>query len=97
MGSPDVPITKQLQHRYREQIQGRLFCGSQLPTLSAPLTTCAPSQYGSTLIKIPAPGTENDGHNPPRIAPRHLFDVAISEDNLFHGVKYQLERAAHRN
>jgi hypothetical protein len=45
------------------------------------------SQFGSTLIRIPAPGAENDDHNPPRIAPRHLFDVSIGEDNLFHGDK----------
>ena len=72
-----------------EQMQAGLFCGSQLPTLSAPLTTCAPSQYGSTLIKVPAPGTESDDHNPPRIAPRHLFDMAIGDDDLFHGDKYR--------
>ncbi|MGA8923296.1 MAG: hypothetical protein WB682_09140, partial [Candidatus Dormiibacterota bacterium] len=59
------------------------------PTLSAPLTTCAPSLYGSTLITIPAPGTENDDHNPPRIAPRHLFDIAIGDDNLFHNDRYK--------
>ncbi|HEY1483963.1 MAG TPA: TonB-dependent receptor, partial [Candidatus Acidoferrum sp.] len=49
-----------------QQIQAGLFCGSQFPTLSSPLTTCAPSQYGSRLVKIPAPGTENDDKNPPR-------------------------------
>jgi len=36
------------------------------------------------LITIPAPGTEDDDHNPPRITPRHLFDLAIGDDNLFH-------------
>ena len=72
-----------------QQLQAGLFCGSQRPTLSAPLTTCAPAQYGSTLVKIPAPGTENDDHNPPRIAPRHLFDVSVGHDNLFHGDKYK--------
>ena len=72
-----------------QQMQAGLFCGSVRPTLTAPLTTCAPSQYGSTLIKIPAPGTENDDHNPPRISPRHLFDVAIGDDNLFRGDKYK--------
>jgi hypothetical protein len=64
-------------------MQAGLFCGSQRPTLSTPLTTCAPLQYGSTLLKIPAPGTENDDRNPPRIAPRNLFDVSIGDDNLF--------------
>jgi hypothetical protein len=72
-----------------QQLQAGLFCGSQHPTLSTPLTTCAPSLYGSTLVKIPAPGTENDDHNPPRIAPRHLFDVAVGDDNLFKGERYK--------
>ncbi|HLK52678.1 MAG TPA: hypothetical protein VKU42_04435, partial [Candidatus Angelobacter sp.] len=72
-----------------QQIQAGLFCGSVFPTLSSPLTTCAPSQYGSTRISIPAPGTENDDHNPPRIAPRNLFDMAVGHDNLFHGDRYK--------
>jgi hypothetical protein len=72
-----------------QQMQAGLFCGSQYPTLTAPLTTCAPSQYGSNLVKIPAPGTENDDHNPPRIAPRNLFDVAVGDDNLFKGERYK--------
>jgi len=33
-------------------MQAGLFCGNQFPTLTAPLTSCAPSQYGSTLVKI---------------------------------------------
>ncbi|HUJ13425.1 MAG TPA: TonB-dependent receptor [Thermoanaerobaculia bacterium] len=65
-----------------QQIQAGLFCGSQVPTLAAPLTTCSPSQYGSTRISIPAPGTENDDHNPPRIRPRSLFDLAVGDDDL---------------
>jgi Carboxypeptidase regulatory-like domain/TonB-dependent Receptor Plug Domain len=72
-----------------QQMQAGLFCGSQRPTLFAPLTTCAPSLYGSTLVTIPAPGTENDDHNPPRIAPRHLFDLSVGDDNLFHGDKHK--------
>ena len=50
---------------------------------------CPASQCGSTLIPIPAPGTENDDHNPPRIASRNLFDLAIGDDNLFHTEKYK--------
>ena len=72
-----------------QQIEAGLFCGSQRPTLSTPLTTCAPAQYGSTLVQIPAPGTENDDHNPPRIAARHLFDISLGDDNLFRGEKYK--------
>ena len=72
-----------------QQIQAGLFCGNVFPTLSSPLTSCAPSQYGSTRISLPAPGTENDDRNPPRIAPRHLFDVSIGDDNLFRGDRYK--------
>jgi hypothetical protein len=50
---------------------------------------CLASQFGSTLIKVPAPGTENDDHNPQRIAPRSLFDLAVGDDNLFHGDRYK--------
>jgi hypothetical protein len=72
-----------------QQMQAGLFCGNVFPTLTSPLTSCAPSQYGSTRVTIPAPGTENDDKNPPRIAPRHLFDLAVGDDNLFRGDKYK--------
>ena len=72
-----------------QQMQAGLFCGNVFPTLNSPLTSCVPSQYGSTRVTIPAPGTENDDHNPPRISPRHVFDVALGDDNLFHGDKYK--------
>ena len=45
--------------------------------------------YGSKFLKIPAPGTENDDHNPPRVAPRNLFDVAVGDDNLFNRDRYK--------
>jgi len=72
-----------------QQFQAGLFCGSVRATLTTPLTTCAPSQYGSTLINIPAPGTQNDDKNPARISPRSLFDVSLGDDNLFRGDKYK--------
>ena len=72
-----------------QQIQAGLFCGSVFPTLASPLTSCAPSQFGSNRVSIPAPGTENDDHNPPRISPRSLFDLAVGHDNLFHGDRYK--------
>jgi hypothetical protein len=72
-----------------QQIEAGLFCGPQKPTLAAPLTSCAPNLYGSTLISIPAPETEDDDKNPPRIAPRHLFDIGAGVDNLFGGDRYK--------
>ncbi len=59
------------------------------PTQALP-SPCLASQFGSTLIKVPAPGTENDDHNPQRIAPRSLFDISVGHDNLFHGDKYKV-------
>jgi hypothetical protein len=72
-----------------QQIQAGLVCGSQVPTLTSPLTSCDPSLYRSTRISLPAPGTENDDHNPPRVAPRHLFDLSVGDDNVFRGDRYK--------
>ena len=58
------------------------------PTVALPYN-CSASQFGSSLIKVPAPGTENDDHNPPRIASRNLFDLSVGHDNLFHGERYK--------
>jgi Carboxypeptidase regulatory-like domain/TonB-dependent Receptor Plug Domain len=67
-----------------------LFCGSTFATLSAPLTSCpAGVNHGSTRLNIPADGTENDDKNPPRIAPRNLFDISVGDDDLFHGDRYK--------
>jgi len=78
-----------------QQFQAGLFCGSVRATPTTPISSslgnnlCPASQYGSSLISIPAPGSEDDDHNPPRIAPRHLFDLAVGEDNLFRGERYK--------
>jgi hypothetical protein len=77
-----------------------LFCagpGGQriFATLTSPLSNdpascgAAPTGTGATRVKIPADGTENDDKNPPRIQPRHLFDVAVGDDNLFHGDRFR--------
>ncbi len=68
-----------------QQFEAGLFCGTNRASLTNQIQSCAPGQLGSTLLQIPAPGTENDDHNPPRVAPRSLFDMALGDDNLFHG------------
>jgi hypothetical protein len=76
-----------------QQFQGGLYCGSVYATPTTPISPnglCPASLYGSKLLQIPAAGTENDDHNPPRIASRNLFDVAVGHDNLFHGDKYKV-------
>ncbi len=46
---------------------------------------CPAAQFGSPLVKVPAPNKEDDDLNPPRIQQRNLFDLAVGDDNLFHG------------
>ncbi len=75
-----------------EQVAIGLFCGNFRATLKMPLTAASCNgltPFGATRINIPAPGTENDDKNPPRIAPRNLFDVALGEDDIFHGDRYK--------
>ena len=83
-----------------QQFQAGLFCGAVRatpPSATNPLGTpisanglCPGNLYGSTLVSITKPGTNNADHNPNRIAPRHLFDIAVGHDNLFHGDKYKV-------
>jgi hypothetical protein len=76
---PDVATA--LTFTGAEQAAMGFYCGSVFATRSSPITSCA-SGGGSTLINIPAAGKENDDTNPPRIAPRNLFDLAVGTDNL---------------
>ncbi len=75
-----------------QQYEAGLTCAGVHATPATPINAtglCPASQYSSTLVSIPAAGTENDDHNPPRISSRNLFDVAIGDDNLFKGEKYK--------
>ncbi len=68
----------------------RIFASLTSPLSNDPASCGAnPTGTGATRVKIPANGTENDDKNPPRIQPRHLFDVAVGDDNLFHGDRYR--------
>ena len=73
-----------------QEFQAGFTCNGMhaTPTVALPFT-CLASQFGSTLTKVPPPGTENDDHMPPRIASRNLFDLAIGDDNLFLGDRYK--------
>ena len=82
-----------------QQFQAGLSCAGVFatpPSPSNPTGTaiiasglCPSSQYKSKFLQIPAPGTENDDHNPPRVAARNLFDLAVGDDNLFRGDRYK--------
>jgi hypothetical protein len=75
---------------YDQQFQAGISCNGQKATPTSGFQSCLPSEYKSSLISIPAPGTENDDHNPPRIAPRNLFDATVGKDNLFHASRYKV-------
>jgi hypothetical protein len=83
-----------------QQVTIGLACNGVLATLTAPLTDCvnpggAQGRVTSKLITLPQGGYDNfpsqgnADHNPDRVNPRHLFDVAVGEDNLFHGDRYR--------
>jgi hypothetical protein len=76
---------------YDQQAQAGLTCNGVAATRTAGFSSCAPSQYGSTLISLPAPGTENDDKNPPCIAPRNLFDASLGKENLFETQRYKVD------
>jgi hypothetical protein len=69
-----------------EQQMIGFYCGSRVATIANPITSCN-SNYGAKLVNIPAAGTENDDKNPPRVKPRHLLDLGIGSDDLFHTEK----------
>jgi hypothetical protein len=75
-----------------QQFQAGLSCNGVFATPTTPISPgslCPANEYASKYVSIPAPGTENDDRNPPRIAPRNLFDLSVGEDNLFNGDKHK--------
>jgi len=73
-----------------QEYQAGFTCNGVRATPTAPLpSTCLASRFSSTLTRVPAPGTQNDDHNPARIASRNVFDLAIGDDNLFMGDRYK--------
>ena len=75
-----------------EEFQAGLTCNGVKATPGNPLpAVCLASQYGSTLLKIPAPGTGDNDKNPPRIQPRDLFDASLGKENLFHADRYKVD------
>jgi hypothetical protein len=74
-----------------QEFQSGLICNGQRATPGNPLPAlCPAAQYASSLLKIPAPGSGDNDHNPSRIQPRNLFDASIGKDNLFHADHYKV-------
>jgi hypothetical protein len=68
-----------------------LSCGSKVATFASGLgpDDCGSSLVKSKLIVLPQAGTENDDHNPDRVKPRHVFNLGIGTDNVFHTEKHE--------
>jgi hypothetical protein len=74
-----------------EEFQAGLVCNGVTATPGHPLpAVCLASEYGSSLVKIPSPGTGDNDHTPQRIQPRDLFDASLGKDNIFHKEHYKM-------
>ncbi len=83
-----------------EEFQSGLVCNGDVATPThqigtlvpgTPYYECQANQLSSRLLKVPAPGTGDNDHNPPRVAPRNLFDVNVGKNNIFHADRYKLD------
>jgi hypothetical protein len=83
-GSGGVPTINTSSLTDDEEFQAGLICNGKAATHTTGFTSCAASQLTSSLVNIPAPGTENDDRNPQRIKPRNLFDMSVGDDKLAH-------------
>jgi hypothetical protein len=75
-----------------EESQAGLICDGVKATPSSPLPAiCPASEYSSSLVSIPAPGTGDSDKNPPRIQSRNLFDASLGKENIFHADHYKVD------
>ncbi|MGA7241938.1 MAG: TonB-dependent receptor [Terracidiphilus sp.] len=75
-----------------QEFQAGFMCNGARATPTNPLpAVCLASQFGSSLISVPAPNTGDNDKNPQRIAPRNLFDASLGKDNIFHKERYKLD------
>ena len=78
---PDIATALKLTGDKQQQMG--LHCGAVFATVAVPLRSCSES-ISATRIRIPAPGTEDNDRNPPRIAVRNTVDVSAGMDSLIH-------------
>ena len=76
---------------YDQQFEAGITCNGVKATPTSGFASCLPTQYSSSLVSIPAPGTENDDKNPQRIAPRNLFDATVGQQNIFRKERYKVD------
>jgi hypothetical protein len=75
-----------------QESQGGFACNGVKADVNNPATyfaACPAAELTSYLIDIPTPGAGDNDKNPPRIAPRNLFDASLGKDNIFHGSRFK--------
>jgi hypothetical protein len=81
-----------------QQVSIGLACNGVLATFANPISDCVNpngtmGKVTSRLITLPQggydnfPSQENDDHHSDRVTPRHVFNLGIGSDNLFHSEK----------
>ena len=65
-----------------------LACGNVFAGFGNPITSCN-GPVTSKLITLPQAGQEDDDHNPDRVKPRHILNLGIGTDNLFHTERHE--------
>jgi hypothetical protein len=84
-GVPDAAIAMNLTPN--QEVDIGLACNGVFATVAAPLRSCG-GAVTSTLLTLPATGTFNPDHNPDRVDPRNLFDIALGTDNLIRHLEH---------
>jgi hypothetical protein len=64
-----------------QQVDIGLACNGLPAAAGSPLRTCG-GTITSTLLTLPPASLANNDHNPDRVNPRDIFDIAVGTDNL---------------
>ncbi|HWE51515.1 MAG TPA: TonB-dependent receptor [Bryobacteraceae bacterium] len=65
-----------------QQVDIGLTCNGVAASVLSPLRSCS-GAIGSALLTLPPAAVANNDHNPDRVKPRDLFDVAFGKENIF--------------
>lgn len=84
-GVPDAAYALALTPN--QEVDIGLACSGVFATVAVPIRACG-GNVTSTLLTLPAAGTQNPDHNPDRVDPRNLFDVAFGTDNLIRQLEH---------
>ena len=80
-GVPDVEAATTLTAA--QQVAIGFACSGVFATYESPIRACE-GIGTSKLLTLPQTGQENDDHHPDRVKARHLLNLGLGTDNLFH-------------